>query len=230
MSNAAKAAFPASGSVCRYFSVVVMDPWPRRSLTTCKSAPPASSHEACACRSPCGVTRNPRSARRQRRVPHVVSEPIAGHVPIGIGVRNARAPGAVLASGAVHLDRNLIEGGGVGASSYLSAPLEARRSGGAAGRRSPGRKPVLTPSLDQDCERIWEGSSTSSSSTMRRPETAMSPAAGRVSSGPTNGAVSTWANQGRGAPAEASTHTSRGSCRSLPHRGSQCGSRGSWSS
>ena len=43
LSNAARAALPASGSVCRYFSVVVIEPWPRRSLTTCRSAPPAGA-------------------------------------------------------------------------------------------------------------------------------------------------------------------------------------------
>ena len=38
---------------CRYFSVVVMRAWPMRSLTVCRSAPPASSQEAWAWRRSC---------------------------------------------------------------------------------------------------------------------------------------------------------------------------------
>jgi hypothetical protein len=46
--KASSARSSAPGGVCRYFSVVAMLPWPRRSFTICKSAPPASSQEACA--------------------------------------------------------------------------------------------------------------------------------------------------------------------------------------
>jgi hypothetical protein len=48
--------------VWRYFSVVEIVPCPSRSFTTTRSAPPANSQDACACRSPCGVTRKPRFA------------------------------------------------------------------------------------------------------------------------------------------------------------------------
>ncbi|WP_407940002.1 HARBI1 family protein [Nocardiopsis coralli] len=40
-----------------------MSEWPNRSLTTCRSAPPANSHEACACRRSWKRTRCPTSAR-----------------------------------------------------------------------------------------------------------------------------------------------------------------------
>ena len=44
--RAVRAVSSASGRVWRYFSVVTMLAWPRRSLTTSRSAPPANSHEA----------------------------------------------------------------------------------------------------------------------------------------------------------------------------------------
>jgi hypothetical protein len=44
--RASSAVSSASGSVCRYLSVVTMLAWPSRSLTTCRSAPPARSHDA----------------------------------------------------------------------------------------------------------------------------------------------------------------------------------------
>ena len=48
MATTAEASAP--GRLCRYFSVVVMLAWPIRSLTTCRSAPAASSHDAWAWR------------------------------------------------------------------------------------------------------------------------------------------------------------------------------------
>jgi hypothetical protein len=47
--RASSAVSSAVGRLWRYFSVVEMLAWPSRSLTTCRSAPPARSHEACAC-------------------------------------------------------------------------------------------------------------------------------------------------------------------------------------
>ena len=49
LARASSAVSSASGSVWRYFSVVRRLPWPRRSLTTWRSAPPESSQDACAC-------------------------------------------------------------------------------------------------------------------------------------------------------------------------------------
>ena len=46
-SSAASAVSSAVGSVCRYLPVVATEPWPRRSFTTWRSAPPASSQDAC---------------------------------------------------------------------------------------------------------------------------------------------------------------------------------------
>jgi hypothetical protein len=44
--SASSAVSSASDRVCRYLSVVTMLAWPRRSLTTCRSAPPAKSQDA----------------------------------------------------------------------------------------------------------------------------------------------------------------------------------------
>jgi len=53
LAKASSAVSSASGKVCRYFSVVAMLAWPSRSFTTCRSAPPASSHDAWAWRRSC---------------------------------------------------------------------------------------------------------------------------------------------------------------------------------
>src|SRR5260370_1248665 len=54
--SASSAVSSAVGRVCRYLSVVAMLAWPSRSFTTCRSAPPARSHEACACLRSCTLT------------------------------------------------------------------------------------------------------------------------------------------------------------------------------
>ena len=53
VSKAARALSSASGSVCRYFWVVMIWAWPMRSMTVLRSAPPASSQEAWAWRRSC---------------------------------------------------------------------------------------------------------------------------------------------------------------------------------
>lgn len=60
--NASSAVSSASSNVCRYFSVVAIEAWPNRSLTTCRSAPPASNQEAWACLRSWIRTLIPRSA------------------------------------------------------------------------------------------------------------------------------------------------------------------------
>ena len=58
--SASSAVSSAVGRLCRYRSVVTMLAWPRRSLTTCRSAPPARSQDACACASHAPAARRAR--------------------------------------------------------------------------------------------------------------------------------------------------------------------------
>src|SRR5262245_19402168 len=69
--------------VPRYLCVVTMLECTSRSLTTSRSAPPASSHEACAWRSPCTVTVSGQSARLDGGQPDVGAEPPARDGTVG---------------------------------------------------------------------------------------------------------------------------------------------------
>src|SRR5260221_6105056 len=67
--------------------------WPSRSLTTCRSAPPASSHEAWACRSPCTVTDHGMSAALTAGSPGEVEFEVNGWPPKKAEARSLFAAG-----------------------------------------------------------------------------------------------------------------------------------------
>jgi hypothetical protein len=69
------------GRLCRYRSVVTMLAWPRRSLTTCRFAPPARSQDVSVAEI---VNSQPgQPGGLPRRVPHLTAEPVGRDMTVG---------------------------------------------------------------------------------------------------------------------------------------------------